>query len=409
MKIKREQPRIPPALQAWVDSQTTMAPPKDDPVFPYSEFWWRAVACVLLSGRVRPKWEKNLPNLTDVTRFCKTANFNQYYFQTAAEFLVAGDVVAANFNECYYQPGKHFEDFWSRDLRRIKTVAQKGLISLISRLTPFHSWRPTLFFDGVYALLAAFFAALEGRALLASQFGKSLLAFSKLPERELTSFMEDLAIPLDEANWESWLDDKGQSALINALYTAAWAFETTKEKQDWFCLSQTGRVMLGLEPAPTAAPEAKDFKVLPDRSVLAGIDLDAKTLAVLFRHCRTKRIERILEFRVDAPALKEMPSTAPPGKELLNVLKPCAPLPPTVLEILKDGVPACGGPVLFRPCRGLIKIENPELLSLIRTHPRLKGYLDREAPPGYLIIKDGADPFRFIERCQQHGFEVKPF
>jgi hypothetical protein len=397
-----------PALQAWADSQTTRATPNGDAIFPHSEFWWRATACVLLSGRVRPKWAKKLPNLTDLTRFCKDANFNQNYFQNAAEFLVAGDVVSANFNEDY-QPGKCFEDFWSRDFRRIKTVAQKALISLFGRLTPFHSWRPTLLFDGVFALLGAFFAALEGRALPASQIGKSLLAFSKLPERELASFMEDRDIPFDESNWESWLDDKGQTALMNALYIAAWAFETTMAKQDWFCLSQTGRVMLGLEPAPPASPEVKDFKVLPDRSVLAGIDLDAKTLAVLFRHCRTKRIDRILEFCVDAPALKEMPSTASPGLELLNVLKPCAPLPATVLDILEDRVPARGGLVLFRSCRGLIKIENPELLSLIRTHPRLKGYLDRGAPAGYLIIKDGADPRRFIERCQQHGFEVKPF
>jgi len=237
----------------------------------------------------------------------------------------------------------------------------------------------------------------------------TLQAFSKLPERELASFMEDRNISFDEPNWEFRLDDRGQTALINALYTAAWAFETTKVKQDWFCLSQTGRVMLGLEPAPPAPPEVKDFKVLPDRSVLAGIDLNAKTLAVLFRHCRTKRIDRILEFCVDAPALKEMPSMASPGLELLNVLKPCAPLPATVLDILEDRVPARGGLVLFRSCRGLIKIENPELLSLIRTHPRLKGYLDSRAPAGYLIIKDGADPRRFIERCQQHGFEVKPF
>ena len=408
MSIKREPTRMPPALQAWADSQTTMAIPSGDPMFPYSEFWWRTVACVLLSGRVRPKWEKNLPNLTDLTRFCKDANFNQFYFQTAAEFLVAGDVVGANFNEDY-QPGKCFEDFWSRDLRRIKTVAQQAVISLIGRFARFHGSRPALFSDGVFALIGAFFAALEGRAVPVSQFGKSLLAFSKLPERELASLMKDRNIPFDESNWESWLDDKGQTALINALYTAAWACETTKEKQDWFCLSQTGRVMLGLEPAPPAPPEVKDFKVLPDRSVLAGIDLDAKTLAVLFRHCRIKRIDRILEFCVDASALKEMPSAASPGKELLRVLKPCAPLPATVLDILEDRVPARGGVVLFRSCRGLIKIENPELLSLIRTHPRLKGYLDRGAPAGYLIIKDGADPRRFLERCEQHGFEVKLF
>lgn len=103
-----------------------------------------------------------------------------------------------------------------------------------------------------------------------------------------------------------------------------------------------------------------------------------------------------------------MPSTSP-GAELLNALKPCGPLPATVLDVLEKRPPSCRGVVLVRSCRGLVKVENPELLSLIRAHPRLKGYLDRGGPPGFLIIKEGADVHNFVQRCQEHGYEVKSF
>ena len=398
---------MPPSLREWVKSQATITPPENEAVFPYSEFWWRAVGCVLLSGRVRPKWEKNRLNLTDLNRFCKAANFNQYYFQNAAEFLLAGEVVTTNLNEAF-RPGKRFEDFWSRDLLRIEEVAQEALVSLISRFTPFHTWRPTLRFEGVLGLLRAFFAAFEGRALAAERIGGALLSFSKLPESDLASWVKALNPDADEPDWTPWLDENGQTALRDALYTAAWACKTTISEQDCFCLSVTGRVMLGLEPAPPVPPEVKEFKVLPDLSVLAGADLDPKILAVLFRYCRTKRIDRVLQFRVDKAALKEMPSASPEA-ELLNALKPFAPLPATVLDILEKRPPSCRGVVLVRSCRGLVKVENPELLSLIRAHPRLKGYPDRGGPPGFLTIKEGADVYNFIQRCQEHGFEVKSF
>lgn len=285
MNMEDRESRMPPLLREWVKSQATITPPENEAVFPYSEFWWRAVGCVLLSGRVRPKWEKNRLNLTDLNRFCKAANFNQYYFQKAAEFLIAGDVVTANLNEAF-RPGKRFEDFWSRDLLRIEAVAQEALVSLISRFTPFRAWRPALRFEGVLGLLRAFFAALEGRALAAERIGGTLLSFSKLPESDLASWVKALNPDEDEPDWTPWLDENGQTALRDALYTAAWAYETTINKQDCFCLSVTGRVLLGLEPAPPVPPEVKELKVLSDLSVLAGTGLDPKLLAVLFRYCR---------------------------------------------------------------------------------------------------------------------------
>jgi hypothetical protein len=405
MKAKQGKSTMPDSLRRWVASQATAAPPAREAVFPFSEFWWKAVACVLLSGRVKPKWEKKAANLTDVHRFCKEANFNPYYFQNAAEVLVAGEVVSAKFNAAY-EPGKRFKDFWSRDLARIQAVAHHALVSMTGVLTPSYGARHTRYFDDAVGLLRSFFTALEGKALPAKQMGKALLGFSALPEQDLASFTGEKPCV---SKWKSWLDDPGQTALINALYIANWAYETTLDKQDWFCLTPTGRIMLGLETAPPAPPEVKEFKVLPDRSVLAGIDLEPETLAVLFRHCKTKHIDQVIQFRVDKTALQEMPSATDPARELLRVLEPCAPLPATVLDVLGERAPAGGGVIFYRPCRGLVKVGNPELLSAIRAHPRLKGYLDREAPPGYLVIKEGADAYNFLRRCAEHGFEVKGF
>ena len=408
MKPKHGSLAMPPSLREWAEDQSTRAFPKEDPVFPYSQFWWRAVCCVLLSGRVRPKWDKLSPNLTDIERFCKEANFNQYYFRNSADFLVAGDVVTPEFNEVY-KPGKRFQDFWSRDLARIEAVATSALVSLMSHRARPSRRQPAPLPASVLGLLRGFFTALEGKAVRADRIGAALLAFSELPQADLASFMRENKLRCDDLSWRPWLDGKGQTALINALYTAYWAYETTEDKQDWFCLNPAGRVMLGLEPAPPAPPEVKDFKALADLSVLAGVDIDPKTLAILFRRCRTERIDSVIRFRLDKTALKEMPAVGPPSQELLQALTPCAPLPANVLDILGDRALASGGVVFFHSCCALVKAESPELLSLIRTHPRLKGYFDREGPPGYLVIKAGANPYHFLQRCEEHGFKVTFF
>src|SRR3989442_6167332 len=153
-----------------------------------------------------------------------------------------------------------------------------------------------------------------------------------------------------------------------------------KGKRECFALTRMGRVLLDLVPAPPQPPETKDFKVLPDLSILAGLDLSPKTLALLFRYCKVTRIDRVIEFRLDKATMKAMPSPISPNKEILSVLKPCAPLPGSVVDFLEDQIKR-GGVVSFRTCRGLVKAEMPEILAQIRAQPRLKGYLDRGGPP----------------------------
>ena len=87
-------PRLPESLRRFVERQTTMpvadlweGDPKEQHS-PYGSYWYRAVACILLSGRVQAKHD-GTPNMTDVNRVGKEANFNQYLTERVGTFLVA--------------------------------------------------------------------------------------------------------------------------------------------------------------------------------------------------------------------------------------------------------------------------------------------------------------------------------
>ena len=62
---------------------------------PYGSYWYRAVACLLLSGRLKANAD-GYPNRTDVNRACKEANFNQYLCERVARFLIAAEVTQPN-------------------------------------------------------------------------------------------------------------------------------------------------------------------------------------------------------------------------------------------------------------------------------------------------------------------------
>lgn len=399
---------LPDSIRQFVEDHVTMVLPPEDPVFPYSEYWWKAVVCLLLSGRVRSTGKRGLPNLTDVNRVCKEGNYNQHYFQSFAEFLIAADVVAAT-PDGRYEGGKRFQDFLSRNLPRIKAVARDGLITLIGRLTPAQIWRPTLFFDEAVPFLRSFFAAFAGKSLRADAIGQAFCNFSLLPEKDQMAFAQEVGIGDDsfDFNWQPWLDAAGQEALVGALYTCDWAFRVPQDGHDWFYLNRTGRVMLGLEKPPQFPEEAMDLKVLADSSILAGINLSPETLTTLFRHCKIKAVARTIAFRLDKKTMAEVASTSSAVEELSRVLEPCRPWPAAVATFLHKET-RHGGEVHFLPCRGLVRVEDSRVLDRIKTHPKLKGYLVKGGPPGYLVIKDDSDPFNFVQRCQEHGFEVKP-
>lgn len=108
--------QLPAAVARFVEQQETM--PVDQlfaeplpPRVPYAEYWRRAVACMLLSGRVRSKAGGN-PNRTDFLSICKEANFDQYLFDNVAGFLVGAHIVAPTYYESrHYEPGKELDAY----------------------------------------------------------------------------------------------------------------------------------------------------------------------------------------------------------------------------------------------------------------------------------------------------------
>jgi hypothetical protein len=91
---------------------------------------------------------------------------------------------------------------------------------------------------------------------------------------------------------------------------------------------------------------------------------------------------------------------------LSEVFRELEPLPPAAADLLNTKLNV-GGQLGIRWCSALVKPESAEVLAAIREHPKLKGYLEPGAPPGYLLIKSRSDPGHFVQRCQDLGFRVE--
>ena len=71
---------LPGSIRDFVERQTrlpleSLFEDGELPSYPYCEYWRRAVAAMLLSGRIAAK-DDSFPNMTDVKRICKEANFD---------------------------------------------------------------------------------------------------------------------------------------------------------------------------------------------------------------------------------------------------------------------------------------------------------------------------------------------
>jgi hypothetical protein len=405
--------RLPESLQRFVARQTTR-PVTDlgdgdamEPRSPYGSYWYRAVACILLSGRVQAKHD-GTPNMTDVNRVGKEANFNQYLTERVGTFLVASDVVRFD-RHGRYEAGPNLAAFWDRDGARLPAVTRQAVARLVGHRTGHPLWHPKAPEDWcLIGLLSLWFMCFRGLALVESEVGQVLHDFTRLPQDDLVRAARGLRLAadgVDVAGWQLKLDARGQKALVAALYTSEWAYYAEHETTGWWFASPTGLAMLGLGPPPPMPELATVLKVQPDLSVFAGAGLGRETLVPLFRRATIKRIDQVYEFRLDRKRLAGSPSGSAPGEELREALRALEPLPPSVADLLATKSKV-GGQVGIRWCSALVKPESPEVLAAIREHPQLKGYLEPGAPPGYLLLKSRSNPDNFVRRCQDLGFAV---
>jgi hypothetical protein len=374
---------------------------------PYGSYQYRAVACILLSGRVHAKHD-GAPNMTDVNRVGKEANFNQYLTAQVGKFLVAAGVLRFD-REGRYEAGPSLAAFWDHDGSHLPTITRLAVLRLVRYQTGVPFWHPKDDDDShLIEFLSLFFACFRGLALVESEVGQVFHDFSLLPQDDLIRLARELGLALDDvdvARWQRRLDARRQKALVDALYTAEWAYCAEHKKTDWWFAGPTGLAMLGLGPPPSAPKLATVFKTQPDLSVFAGAGLAWEKLVPLFRYGTIKRIDQVYEFRLDRKRLAGAPSTSAPGEELREVFHELESLPPTVADLLATKSKV-GGKVGIRWCSALVKPESPEALAAIRQHPQLKGYLEPGAPPGYLLLKSSSSPDNFVRRCQDLGFEV---
>jgi hypothetical protein len=169
-------PRIPRSIATLVQQQTAVPIPKiykEDPgdrYSPYASYWYKAVAGMLLSGRVSPRIDDN-PNRTDVNRICKEANFNQYVFERIANFLVAAKVITAE-RESRYVQGPNQIAFWRHDVPKLQTMTRQAVLSFVQKHTGYQVWRPTMVHHSrLIEFLTLFFGCFRGLALPEQNLG----------------------------------------------------------------------------------------------------------------------------------------------------------------------------------------------------------------------------------------------
>ena len=403
---------VPGSVRDFVERQATaplerLFEDRGQSVYPYAEYWQRAVAAMLLSGRVAAKAD-GFPNMTDVNRISKEANFDQYLFQATGGFLATAEIIQANEQRSGYEPGKFSDAFWNHQLDPLRETARLAFLRLVQQFTPPRLRRPAAAIESMLdGLVALFAAAFEELAIRGDQAGHLFLAFSRLPRPGLIDLARQVGLKQVEyaiESWESWLDEPGQTALLSALYHSGWAHTIGEKKRNWFFLNDTARIILGLATPPELPVPVRDLKVLPNLCVLAGQDLPPEKLVPLFRHCKVKRIDRIFEFQLNKRQLAETISLSSTGK-LREVLEESGPLPATVDNLLGHRLPE-GGEIRIRGCSAIVEPENAEVMDAIRQHSRLKGYLEAGAPKGYLLIKPGSNPHNFVQRSKELGFRV---
>ena len=407
---------MPASIRRFVEEQETRPVseigkvPRSELRSPFSGFWYRAIACMMLSGRVQPKrYSDGTPNMTDVNRIGKEANFNQYLFERCALTLATADIVVEGRMEGPYQEGPNIEAFWQHDETKLPEIGRKAVLNYIQKHAGYQPKRATpLAKAHLIEFLTLFLACFQGRAIQERRFKGALKGFSRLPEDDLVRLAGELdikAAAIKPDAWTYWVDLKEGEVLTEALATSEWLNAEEIDRVLWVFPGEVGLWSLGLgKPlAPYKLPS--DLKAGPRATVLAGTGGDRPTLVTLFRHCKIRKVGEICEFQLERKRLAQEPAGVSPGEELRKALKSIDPLPDEIAKILGTESEV-GGEIVIHGCCALVKPENARVLQAIRRHPSLKNYIETGGPHGYLLIKPNAQPYNFIERCRALGFKI---
>ncbi len=405
-------PQMDSQLQSVIQTCDTRPAPEDN-VETYLLYWYKAIASVLLSSRVRPT-NKLSPNKTDVHRICKQMNFNPHLFSQGANILIRGGVISVNQRKKLYEPGDTpYRAFFADDLANLIPHIRKAFLNFLQEFTGYVVWRPTIASSsGMVEFLMLFFRTFQGLAFPVESFGEVLLQFSNLPERVLKQQRDELGIEFKKmlfiSSWNDWLDKKGQDALLSSLYACRWVYVFDEDDKEYIYLNTNGRMALGIDKPLVEESHYKELRVLSDFTVYAGSNLPPENLIPLFKFCEVKKIDRVFEFRISKKALKNAPSKTSPLEELHRAFPGDEDIPQPVRSFFEiEDQPKPQGALHIRYCSAIVVPDNPELLGHIRAHPKLKGYIAPHSPKGLLMIKPESNPDNFYRRCKEYGFDIK--
>ena len=236
MPNSKRQVTLPGSIRDFVERQAThplesLFEDSNTPSYPCCEYWRRPVAAMLLSGRIAAK-DDGFPNMTDVNRICKEANFDPYLFEATGRFLLTAKIIRPNQQSSRYQPAKFSDAFWNHQLQPLQETARQAFLKLVQHFTPFRVGRPTLAVSSMLDVLVALFAAaFADLAIPRNQAGNVFREFNKLPSPDLIDLGRQLGLKkheCDAGGWDGWLDEPGQQAFLSALYVSSWAYTTDR-------------------------------------------------------------------------------------------------------------------------------------------------------------------------------------
>lgn len=385
--------------------------PRSELRSPFSSYWYRAIACVMLSGRVQPKHydADGSPNMTDANRFGKEANFNPYLFERVASYLVIADIVAEPRLDGPYREGPNIDAFWDHDEKKLPAIGRQAVLNSLDRHSGYLPKRATPLAEAhILEFLTLFLATFKGRAIQEPRLIPALQGFARLPAEDLVQLAGQLALKpavVTPDAWSYWLGLKGGKVVTDALNLAELLNGEEKDRVLWVFPGEFGLWMIGLgDPlSPYKLPET--LEAAGKQDIRAGTGLGRQTLVPLFRHCKVKKIGEVCEFQLDAKRMAQQPAGVSPGDELRKALADLDPLPPAIARVLGTES-QLGGEIVIRGCSALVKPENEQVLEAIRRHPSLKNYIEPGGPPGYLLIKPASEPYNFIDRCRSLGFKI---
>jgi len=194
--------KLPASIRSFVEQQqtkrTTDLLKDSESESPYGTWYYRAVSAMLLSGRVNPKF-RGSPNMTDVNRICKEANFNQHLFERIGKFLVAGDVVEPDRVKSKYLKGRNHDRFWAHRDKPLQEITRSAFLRLVGQ-QPFKPLDDL----GLAELLRFFFHCFDGLAIPEGRIGEVLREIRGLPGEELVRAAENIGLMIEEKTGDFW-------------------------------------------------------------------------------------------------------------------------------------------------------------------------------------------------------------